>query len=557
MSEVSTIYTDSKPPEQGGHPGLRPGRHVEDGMLVERDVAVRLRDGIAIYVDVCRPEDDNVRAPALIAYGPYGKHRGFPPVLGAGADIDPPLPDGTPFEAPVAQYWVGHGYAVIYADPRGTWESDGDATMFSRQEAEDGYDLVEWAGTQPWSNGKVGLSGVSYLAMTQYAIAALRPPRLAAIAPSEGFSDLYRESVLPGGILETQFTANLTTTVGFGRGKSEDLFSEVLQHPFLDDFWTGKTAELGRIEVPALLTCSVGNHGLHTRGTLEAWRRCSSAQKWLDVHGRKEWRYYYAPDNVERQRAFFDHFLKGLDTEVTTWDPVRVEYRDRTETGPIRTETQWPPAHVVSTDLHLDAATGRMDVAPPSRPAAAGYDPTKSPLQPFRHAGDEKAVFTHTFKQDTDLAGHAALRLWAASPGAADLDIFVALDKVGADGQVVRYPFFAYLDDGPLALGWMRATRRELDPELSTPDRPVQAHQRDLPLPDDGPVALDIEIWPFTAHFHAGETLRLTIAGADINRWSPEHFVSGHDLLNNTAPHVLYTDGDHASRLRLPIAHPQ
>lgn len=79
----------------------------------------------------------------------------------------------------------------------------------------------------------------------------------------------------------------------------------------------------------------------------------------------------------------------------------------------------------------------------------------------------------------------------------------------------------------------------------------------DLPLPDDGPVALDIEIWPFTAHFHADETLRLTIAGADINRWSPENFVSGHDLLNNTAPHVLYTGGEHASRLRLPIAHPQ
>ncbi|MHB6910360.1 CocE/NonD family hydrolase [Streptomyces sp. DB-54] len=546
-------FIDAKPPEQGGYPGLRPSSRVEDGMRIERDVAVPLRDGTTIYIDLCRPEGAT-DVPVLIAYAPYGKHNGFPPLLGAGAQIEPPLPEGTPFEAPVARYWVDHGYAVIYADPRGTWGSEGDSTFLSEQEADDGHDLVEWAGTQAWSNGKVGLTGVSYLALSQYRIAATHPPHLAAINPSEGFSDHYRDVMFQGGIPETQFNANLAHLVGFGRNRTEDVHSEIQDHPFLDDYWKSKTPELEQIQVPAYFVCSVGNQGLHTRGTLEAYRHASSAHKWLDVHGRKEWRYYYAPANTDRQRAFFDHFLKGLDTEVTSWPPVRVEYRDRTETGPIREETQWPPSHVRATPLYLDAGTGTLSPTIVAAPTTAVYDPTRSPDVPHRHAGEQKAVFTHTFDRDTALAGPAALRLWASSPGAADMDLFVCLDKVDHEGHVVTYPFCAYLDDGPLAQGWLRASRRELDPERSTPEQPVHAHQRDLPLPQGEPVALDIEIWPFTAHFHAGETLRLTIAGADIYRWGPQHLANGHDLLNNTAPHHLHTGGPYASHLLLPIS---
>ncbi|MBH1937677.1 CocE/NonD family hydrolase [Streptomyces sp. AV19] len=556
-TDGTVIFTDARPPEQGGYPGFRPAGTVVDGIRVERDVAVPLRDGTRVYVDVCRP-DRATGIPALIAYAPYGKHNGFPPILAAGAGIDPPLPDGARFEAPLADYWCRHGYAVVHADPRGTWGSEGDATMYSRQEAEDGHDLVEWAGTREWSNGRVGLTGVSYLAVTQYGIAATRPPHLAAINPNEGKSDHYREAAFHGGIPETQFTARLTTLIGFGRNRTEDRLAEIRAHPFRDSFWAAQDVEFERIEVPALFVCSVGNHGLHTRGTLEAYRRTGSEQKWLDVHGRKEWRYFYSTAQTERIRAFFDRFLKGEDTEVTSWPPVRVEYRDRTETGPVRDESSWPPARTRPTAFHLDATTGRLTSAVPDGPGRAAYDPTRS--QPpagrsQRQAGAEKAVFTLAFGTDAELAGPAALRLWAESPGADDLDVFVELDKLDADGRAAPYPYFAYLDDGPLAQGWLRATRRELDDERSTPERPVQAHRRDLPLPD-GPVALDIEIWPFTARFHAGETLRLTVAGADLRRWPPEEFAPGHDRLVNTAPHILHTGPEHDSRLLLPLTHP-
>jgi predicted acyl esterase len=547
-------FIESKPPEQGGYPGLNPQSLVEDGMRIEKDVAVPLRDGTTIYVDICRPEGAT-DVPVLISYGPYGKHRGFPPILAAGADMEEPFPDGAPFEAPLARYWVAqHGYAVIYVDPRGTWGSEGDATYLSQQEAEDEYDLVEWAGTRPWSNGKVGLSGVSYLAHSQYGTAATRPPHLAAINPSEGMLDRYRDRMYLGGIPDTRMSGHWADLVGYGRGQREDIIGGMLAHPFIDDYWEAKVPDLERIEVPAYFVCSVGNHGLHTRGTLEAYHRVSSTQKWLDVHGSKEWRYYYNSDNMDRQRAFFDHFLKGLETDVTSWPPVRVEYRDRTETGPIRDEKQWPPEHVHPTPVYLDGATGQLSRATVPESAAVGYDPTRSPVEPTRHAGEEKAVFTLTFETATDLAGPAALRLWAASPGAEDMDVFVTLDKLNQNGQAVTYPIWGYLNNGPLALGWLRASHRELDPQLSTPDRPVHTHRRALPLPDGEPVALDIEIWPFTANFNAGETLRLTIAGADIYRAGPEAFVMGHDQLNNTAPHVLYTGGPYHTHLLLPLS---
>jgi predicted acyl esterase len=543
-------FRDAMPPTEGGWPGLRPGASVVDGMLIERDIAVTMRDGLRIYVDVCRPEGTR-NVPVLVAYGPFGKHRSMHPTLAAGADIEPALPLGTPFEAPVARYWVSHGYAVVYGDPRGTWGSEGDATFFSAQQAEDGHDLVEWAGTQPWSNGRVGMSGVSYLAMIQYHVAATRPPHLAAINPSEGISDFYREGLTHGGILETQFGGHFSGLVGFGLGRVEDVISEALEHPFLDAFWEAKSPDLPRIEVPTFLVASVGNQGLHVRGTLEAFKRISSIEKWLDVHGRKEWRYYYMPENMDRQRAFFDHFLKGLDTELTSWPRVRIEYRDRPNSGPIRHEAEWPVGRTRYTEWFLDAGSARLVAAPLAAECTSTYDPTAAGFPAT--AGDERATFDLRFDRETDFAGHAALRLWVDSPGADNMDLVVNLDKVDASGARVGFPFFAYLDDGPLAQGWLRVSRRELDPALSTPAQPVQAHRRDLPLRAGEAVPVDIEIWPFTATFKPGETLRLTVAGADIERYPATAFAPGHDMLVNTAAHVLHTGGRYPSRLLLPV----
>ena len=164
-------------------------------MIVERNLAVKMRDAVEIYIDVYRPLDEKP-APPIIGWGPYGKHghtryaENFP---NCGVKQET-LSFYTAFEAPDAGYWVPHGYAVINPDPRGTWYSQGDANL-SPEEAEDFYDLIEWVGTRPWSNGKVGLSGVSYLTSSQWRVAALNPPHLAAFNPGGLVVTPYREVV--------------------------------------------------------------------------------------------------------------------------------------------------------------------------------------------------------------------------------------------------------------------------------------------------------------------------------------------------------------------------
>ena len=111
----------------------------------------------------------------------------------------------TTWESPDPASWVPRGYAVVNCDLRGFGTSDGRGNLLTDAEAQDIHDLIEWAGTQPWSNGKVGMNGVSYLAISQYKSAALRPPHLAAICPWEGFSDVFRDFARPGGIREDGF----------------------------------------------------------------------------------------------------------------------------------------------------------------------------------------------------------------------------------------------------------------------------------------------------------------------------------------------------------------
>src|SRR5699024_875238 len=144
-----------------------------------------------------------------------------------------------------------HGYAVANVDVRGLWGSEGKATFLSRQEGEDGYDAVEWAGTQEWSTGAVGLTGVSYLAWSQWRIASLRPPHLAAINPNEGASDHYREAAFHGGIPFNLFPSLLESRWIFSRDEVEDLTAMMAKHPLLDHYWQAKNADLSAVEVPA------------------------------------------------------------------------------------------------------------------------------------------------------------------------------------------------------------------------------------------------------------------------------------------------------------------
>jgi uncharacterized protein len=518
-------------------------------MIIERDVAVPVRGGITVFADVFRPADERP-APPLIAWSPYGKHADAPVTrLYPDSGVAPgQLSAYTAFESPDPVYWTARGYAVVNADIPGTWHSGGNATFLSPEEAACGHDLIEWAAAQPWSNGRVGMSGVSYLASAQWSIAATNPPHLAAINPWEGWSDTYREVVRHGGIPETYFWPYIGQRWGYGTNLVEDLAAETAEHPLLDDFWSAKAPDLSRITAPAFVVASWSDQGLHTRGTFEGFKQISSGQKWLDAHGGKKWGYYYDPGSLRRQQAFFDHFLKGADTEVSRWPRVRYEVRERAFAGPRKDAADWPLPGTQYERLYLDAGSGALRREAPADGQHVAYDSERA----GRARG--RATFDLRFDTATDLVGHASLRVWMSAPEADDMDVFVALQKLDIYGDLVGFPYYAVFEDGPVALGWIRASHRELDPRRSRPWQPVLAHRQERKPGRGQVVPLDIEILPSGTCLRPGETLRLVIQGRDIYRQPRPLVQTFHDDSVNRGPHLIHTGGQYPSHLVIPKA---
>jgi uncharacterized protein len=183
---------------------------------------------------------------------------------------------------------VRAGHAICNPDPRGIAESEGDSAMFGRQEGEDCYDLIEWLASQDWCTGKVAMSGTSYLTVAQWITAAEQPPYLAAINPVEGFSDVYRDLVMRGGMPDIGFAERLQLHSYAGQNQREDILAEVARYPLMNDLWEDKTPQFEKITVPAYVVASYSST-LHTKGTFRAWRRISSEEKWLRIHDNQEW----------------------------------------------------------------------------------------------------------------------------------------------------------------------------------------------------------------------------------------------------------------------------
>ncbi len=141
-------------------------RPLSEGVVVEKDVKAVMRDGVKLSVNVFRPKEGG-RYPVVMAVSPYGKDqylqneafRQVPSMQLGEMEIS----DHTAFEAPDPDFWVSRGYVVVQGDVRGQGLSEGDTGPFHKQDREDYYDLIEWAAVQSWSNGNVGLNGVSYL----------------------------------------------------------------------------------------------------------------------------------------------------------------------------------------------------------------------------------------------------------------------------------------------------------------------------------------------------------------------------------------------------------
>jgi putative CocE/NonD family hydrolase len=426
-------------------------------------------------------------------------------------------------------------------------KSEGEAGVLRQQEAEDYYDLIEWAGSQPWCNGRVGLMGVSYLAMSQWYVAALKPPHLYAIVPWEGANDLYRELGFHGGIPETTFVGFWDMRLKRGRNRrfpmAESFLAEREAHPLDDKYWASKLPALENIEVPALICASWSDHGLHTRGSIEAFERISSSQKWLFTHGRKKWETFYSEEALGWQKRFLDHFLKDIENGMDRKPKVRLEVRKAFYQQEVRGEQTWPPASVQPTTFYLCAYTASL------RPEPVGSE-GKVQYQPASRLG--RAVFSWRFERPTELIGSMRLKLWVSTSEGDDLDLFVVLKKLDSAGREVLFSGFNGYERDCVAKGWLRASHRELDQSRSTPLRPWHSHTRIQKLGRGEVVPLDIEIWPSATFFEAGSTLQLTILGHDAARYPAFR----HRELVNSGHHTIFTGGRYDSCLTVPLCQP-
>ena len=279
---------------------------------------------------------------------------------------------------------------------------------------EDYFDLIEWAASQPWCTGRIALMGVSYLAMSQWYVAALRPPHLRAIVPWEGVSDLYREFAFHGGIPETKFIPTwFRFRIKRGRNRkfplAEDFRVQRDRHLLDDEYWECKRPRLERIDVAALICADWSDQGLHTRGSMEAFERISSRHKWLFTHGRKKWETFYSDEALAYQKQFLDHFLRDADNGQNGVPPVRLEIRKAYYEQEVRHEKSWPLSSIQPVSLHLCANTARMQREPAASEGEVSYRSTSR---------SDRACFSHRFERATELIGSMRLRLWWAPPKA-------------------------------------------------------------------------------------------------------------------------------------------
>ena len=532
------------------HPGFNPetitlsrGKVMNPGSLplpcdiiVERDAAIPMRDNIVIYADIFLPAAVS-DVPAIIGWGPFGKQ-------GSDFNLDMvPGRAGVPkdavsglqaWEAPDPAYWCNHGYAVVNPDPRGVCCSEGNIQFWGHAEARDGYDLIEWIASRKWCNGKIGLAGNSWLAILQWFIAAEQPPSLAAIAPWEGHIDMYRCDVLRGGIPNPGYNEEILSRLP-GKNFIEDVPAMVEKYPLMNGYWKDKRANLEKINIPAYVVASYFGHH-----TLDGYRLISSMDKWLRVHNTNEWQDFYTFKYTEDLRNFFDHYLKGIDNGWEKTPKVRLSIYDLGGTDRVdRPEKEWPLERTQYTKLYLDSEEGILSPEPLPNESHSRYK-----------ADDDKEQisFNIKFDKDMELTGYMKLHLWVEAEGSDDMDLFVAVEKLDVRGNPISAGSLPFSYGGPE--GRLRASQRQLDDALSKPWWPFHTHRIEEYLSPGQIVPLDIPIRPLGILWHAGEQLRITIAGHDPSS-SPFSMMAKPET-RNKGEHIIHTGGKYDSYLLIP-----
>jgi putative CocE/NonD family hydrolase len=556
----------------------------------ERNVPVKMRDGVTLRADIYRPKADG-QFPVLLERTPYDKNYGFSFGLEAAA----------------------RGYVAVVQDVRGRYTSEGEWYTF-KHESDDGFDTVEWAAALPYSNGKVGMWGGSYVGATQMLAAIAHPPHLAGICPIVTASNYHDNWTYQGGAFEQWFNESWTSGLAqntlsrevahetnaitgasrlplnryplfnFPDVRTSDLtpafapyFLDWLAHPTYDDYWKRWSIQehYADINVPALTVAawydifqggSLRNHmGIKSHGGSEAARRGQHLIVTIGGHagdGRKIGDVDFGPaaaeyDENEITLNWYDYLFKGVQNEFAQ-KPVKIFVMGSNQW---RQEDDWPLARARSTKYFLhsqgsaNSASGNGSLsadAPHSEPSDHYvYDPSNpvptigGPLccdsqhlqpgprdqRPNEARNDVLVYSTPAFSQNIEVTGPVSVEFYASS-SAVDTDFTAKLVDVGPDGFAQN-----------LTEGIIRARYRDSQ-ENAELLKPGQVYK------------FTIDLWSTSNVFLKGHALRLEISSSNFPRFDRNLNTAEQPELGQqfaSATNVIYHDAQHPSALILPI----
>lgn len=565
----------------------------DEPVIVEKNVAAKMRDGVVLRADIYRPSADG-RYPALVQRTPYSKN-------------DEGSPDH--FKALAAR-----GYVVVVQDTRGRYTSDGVAKP--HDEAEDGFDTLAWVSGLPYVNGKTGMWGGSYLATTQLLAATLRPPSLVALFPSSSYNSRY-DMVFQGGafylndglswnlgqasdVRRRVFTPEVTRDGPIGMTPEQSRafrerwlwhvplktfdalelrrfapgYSDLLAHPSNDEYW--KTfdieARYERFQVPAfhltgwydtLLNGTLRNYaGLragagtdiarrHQRLIVGPWTHARPSRTSTTV-GDVDFGPDAGFDSQDLMVRWFDYWMKGGDASVIQGAPVRIFVMGENKW---RDEQEWPLARAKATEYYLHSVgsantlsgDGRLTTsAPRNEPpdkyvydpwdpvptgALGGYSRIPADQRPVEQRRDVLVYTSEALTADLEVTGPVLLKLWIAS-SARDTDFTGKLVDVFPDGTARA------LNDGILRA---RYRNSKTTPALLTPSQPVE---------------VTVDLGATSNLFRAGHRIRLDVTSSNFPRFDRNPNtggVFGEDGELRRANQQVFHDATHPSRLVLPV----
>jgi len=539
----------------------------------EKNVYVPMRDGVRLAVDIFRPDSDG-KFPALVAICPYGKEI-------QSMEL-PPQPSHSvllygSIEAGNSDFIVSRGYVHVICDVRGTGRSEGEFTnIYAAIQATDGYDLIEWIAQQPWSDGNVGMIGISYFGVIQLMVAIEQPPHLKAIFPYDANNDRYRDGTYDGGILGSfyMYLANIMLSANnlvsetlkntppdelerlieerandpeiknnpafysiLMNPRKNPIFFDIMMHPTDGPFYWDRSPyrKFDKIKIPCYLGSGWYAYAYtHLPGAFRAYAGIEAPKKLIigpPVFLERPFHQYH-----EEIIRWNDHWLKGIDTGIMDEPPIKIFVMGRNQW---RYDQEWPLPNTTWTKFYL-RSWERL-----SRETEKYYEEPDCFVQmppTMTRTVQSLQYMTEPLAEDIEVTGPIALYIYA-SIDAEDTNWIVSILDVDQNGS-----------EKELTRGWLKASHRQIDKEKSKPWQPYHPHTKPSPVVPDQIYQYAIEIRPTSNLFRAGHRLKLQIASLDLPatltsyRPSPTHLAC-----SKTTLHRIYRDESHPSYLLLPV----